>query len=243
MATVQEHYDQVLAGFYTWLYGGYEAGIASNTEFFKRHGITPSGSGVAVDLGAGSGFQSIPLATAGFAVTAIDVCQQLLQELSDRDKTGRTRTVLADLVNFDRHVPGNIELITCMTDTLLHLESLEKVRSLSEKVFSSLDKNGKFIATFRDLTHELSGLDRFLPVRSDEKTIFTCFLEYRPDTVTVYDIIYHNDGNGWQLYKSGYPKLRLTAEQVTGCLAGAGLNIIQSGNNNGLITIIAQKSG
>ena len=241
MGTVREHYDQVLAGFYTWLYGGYTAALKSNTEFIIRHGITPAGSAVAVDLGAGSGFQSIPLATAGFSVTAIDFCEQLLQELSEKDTSGSIRTVQDDLANFDRHVPVGIELITCMTDTLLHLESEAKVRSLARKVFNSLEQNGRFVVTFRDLTHELTGLDRFLPVRCDEKTIFTCFLEYRPETVYVHDIIYHDNGGGWQLYKSCYPKLRLSAGWVTDCLTDAGLKIIESGNNNGLVTIIAQK--
>ena len=241
MSTVQEHYEQVLAGFYTWLYGGYETGFKANTEFFDRHGITPAGSGIAVDLGAGSGFQSIPLAESGFTVLAIDLCDRLLQELSDKDVTGRVRTIQDDLVNFDRHIPDNIELITCMTDTLLHLQSLQMVRELITKVFNSLAENGRFIVTFRDLTQDLTGMDRFLPVRSDDQTIFTCFLEYSPETVNVHDIIYHNNGDGWQLYKSCYPKLRLSAEWMEDCLTGAGLKIIESGNNNGLITIIARK--
>jgi len=241
MATVQEHYDQVLAGFYTWLYGGHVAGIESNSRFFKQYGMTPAGSGVAVDLGAGSGFQSIPLAAAGYTVTAIDLSSQLLQELSLNDPTHSITTVQADLVDFDRHVTGNVELFTCMTDTILHLETADRVRTLVNKVYHSLQANGRFIITFRDLTLELTGLDRFLPVRSDDRTIFTCFLEYQPDTVNVHDIIYHNNGNGWQLYKSSYPKLRLSVEWITGCLTDAGLNIIESRNNNGLTTIIAQK--
>ena len=241
MATVQEHYERVLAGFYTWLYGGHAAGIELNTEFFNRHGITPAGSGIAVDLGAGSGFQSIPLAAAGFAVTAIDLNRQLLQEITLKDPAHRIRTVQADLVDFDRYVAGEIELFTCMTDTILHLESADKVTALVKKVYNSLEVNGSFIITFRDLTQEMTGLDRFLPVRSDEQTIFTCFLEYQPQTVNVHDIIYHNDGNGWQLYKSCYPKLRLSPEWISACLTAAGLTITESGNNNGLITIISQK--
>ena len=50
--------------------------ISSSTR-----GITPARSGRAVDLGAGCGFQSIPLARLGFAVTAIDIDRKLLDEL------------------------------------------------------------------------------------------------------------------------------------------------------------------
>lgn len=243
MATVKEHYDNVLAEFYSWLYGGYTAGIQANSDFFKRHGIIPSGSAVAVDLGAGSGFQSIPLAISGFKVIAIDYCGQLLQELSANDATNSIVTINGDLTGFTQHATGPVELITCMTDTLLHLESKEDVRGLVIKVFNSLEENGRFIVTFRDLTHELTGLDRFLPVRSDANTIFTCFLDYQPETVNVHDLVYHNNGSGWQLHKSCYPKLRLSSDWLLDCLTTAGLNIVESSNNNGLITIIAQKKG
>ena len=241
MATVRRHYEDVLAGFYSWLYGGHAAAIATNMEFFKRHGISPAGSALAVDLGAGSGFQSIPLALSGFKVTAIDYCHQLLRELSANDTTSSVITIRDDLTDFTRHVTGPVEIITCMTDTLLHLDSAAQVRDLANRVFNALEENGRFIVTFRDLTRELTGVDRILPVRSDANTIFTCFLEYQAELVNVHDVIYHNNGNGWQLFKSSYPKLRLSGEWVERCLSGAGLSIMKSDNSNGLITIIAQK--
>jgi len=39
--------------------------------------------------------------------------------------------------------------------------------------------------SFRDLTPDLTGLNRFIPVRSDPDRIMTCFLEYEPETVIV----------------------------------------------------------
>ena len=57
MATVQEHYERVLAGFYTWLYGGHAAGIELNTDFFNRHGITPQQAVTAGNNAQGSSSQ------------------------------------------------------------------------------------------------------------------------------------------------------------------------------------------
>jgi len=49
-------------------------------------------------------------------------------------------------------------------------------------------------STYRDLTKELEGLDRFIPVRSDDK-IMTCFLEYESaESVAVHDLIYTRVG-------------------------------------------------
>ena len=81
MATVEEHYSKVLGNVYSCMFGGFDSGIRQNIEFFKKYNINPIGSGLAIDLGAGCGFQSIPLAQLGFVVTAIDLDQYLLDEL------------------------------------------------------------------------------------------------------------------------------------------------------------------
>ena len=99
-----------------------------------------------------------------------------------------------------------------MVDTLLHLPSKNAVSTLLAKVHAALEAGGKLIVTFRDLSKELAELDRFIPVRSDADTIFTCFLEYEPDTVKVHDLVYRRQNSGWVLHKSFYRKLRL-AEQ------------------------------
>src|SRR5690606_23276442 len=187
MPTAKQHYDQVLADVYSWMLGGFESGVERNLAFFRKHGIEPRGSKTAFDLGAGCGFQSIPLAQLGFAVTAVDFDRKLLAELVANMGAHCVSTVEDDLLNFDRYTEGPVELIVCMTDTLLHLESQHDVRKLFGKVFGALEPGGRFVVTFRDLSQELVDLDRFIPVRSDDTTILTCFLEYEPRTVKVHD--------------------------------------------------------
>ncbi|HLF09876.1 MAG TPA: methyltransferase domain-containing protein, partial [Gammaproteobacteria bacterium] len=178
MASVEQHYDQVLSEVYSWMAGGFDDAIARNAEFFAKHGIEPLGSGIAVDLGAGCGFQTIPLARLGFAVTAIDSAGKLLDELNEHAAALQIETVRDDLLNFDNYVHGDVELAVCMLDTIVHLESKQKVVTLFEKVLAALQDQGRFIVTFRDLSRELGELDRFIPVRNDDNTVFTCFLEY-----------------------------------------------------------------
>ena len=104
MATVEEHYDRLLADVYSWMYGGWDAALARYTEFFATRGIAPRKSGRAVDLGAGCGFQAIPLARLEFKVTAIDLDRKLLAELQAHAGSEKIETVCADLVDFRRHV-------------------------------------------------------------------------------------------------------------------------------------------
>lgn len=241
MATVKEHYDRLLSDVYSWAFGGFESGIERNIDFFKKHAIRPARSGVAIDLGAGCGFQTIPLAKAGFSVTAIDVDEKLLKELKNHSGTLAVSIVQDDLINFDKYAEDKAEIIVCMTDTLIHLESKDKVLSLFSKVIASLEPGGKFIITFRDLSSTLSELDRFIPVRSDENMIFTCFLEYEPETVKVHDIIYKRNHAEWNLHKSFYRKLRLSKDWVENQVCSVGFSRVKTTVDRGFVTVVATK--
>ncbi len=242
MATVEAHYQDVLSGVYSWMLGGFDVQLAKNRSFFENHHIQPKGSGVAVDLGAGCGFQSIPLAEIGYSVTAIDLDDNLLRELKANDAAGTVTVERDDMINFDKHVSGPSELIVCMTDTLLHLESKDRVRSIFEKVNDHLETSGRFVITFRDLSNPLEELDRFIPVKQDESTIFTCFLEYETDTVKVHDLVYTNTDGQWSLNKSFYRKLRLSSDWVKKQLLQTGFSNVDIDIENGLVTDVAEKA-
>ena len=241
MPTVKEHYHNVLSDVYTWMFGGFESGIRKNAEFFRTHQIIPGSSGVAIDLGAGSGFQSIPLAKAGFSVTAIDHDNKLLRELESHSVQLPIKIIQDDLIDFEKHIKGDVELVVCMTDTLIHLDSKEKVVHLFGKVMASLEKGGRFIISFRDLTCELSELNRFVPVKNDDNIILTCFLEYEPNTVKVHDLVYTKNDGIWYFNKSYYRKLRLSKEWVEKQLSSVGFAQIELTVDKGFVTVIAVK--
>ena len=194
-----------------------------------------------MDLGAGCGFQSIPLAEAGFKVIAIDICRDLLADLEKRAGELPIKTLEDNLLNFSEHCPANTELIVCMGDTLTHLDSLDNVKGLLKNVFQALESNGRLVLTFRDLTFELKDLDRFIPVRSESNLIFTCFLEYEKDHVKVHDIIYGKIKGQWQLKKGFYRKLRIPPEWIKEGLQKLGFKIEEFDIQNGMVTVIARK--
>ncbi|KAI8923672.1 hypothetical protein BC831DRAFT_470131 [Entophlyctis helioformis] len=184
---------------------------------------TPS---IAVDLGCGSGFQTIPLLHLGFdVVAAVDACGELMQELKDEAAaaavayqsaackhtpalddgsagspfTARLRPLFGDMLAFrsllasvdearalssdPRLATSVANVIVCMGDTLTHLASLGEVRALLADSYAALRPGGRLVLQFRDLTRPLHGVDRFIPVRSDERTVFTCFLEWDESTL------------------------------------------------------------
>jgi SAM-dependent methyltransferase len=241
MATVEEHYDRLLADVYSWMYGGWEGALARYTEFFAVRGIAPRRSGTAVDLGAGCGFQAIPLARLGFAVTAIDIDRKLLAELEAHAGGMPIDVVCGNLVSFRKHVREPLELAVCMVDTLLHLDSTDVVETLFRDVYAALEPGGVFLGTFRDFTVAAEGLDRFIPVRNDERTIFTCFLEFEPTTVKVHDLVYRRVDGRWELSKSFYRKLRLSTAWVVSTLRAAGFAKVETALDRGLVVVTATK--
>ena len=85
MASVRDHYDTVLSEHYSRMFGEFDAKVAEQHALLERLGVTARKSAAtAVDLGCGSGFQSVALARLGFQVLAIDFSQRLLAELRDR---------------------------------------------------------------------------------------------------------------------------------------------------------------
>lgn len=242
MATVREHYDNLLADVYGWMSGEKESVFERNAEFFKSQNVAPQTTKFAVDLGAGNGFQTIPLARSGFSVLAIDSSPKLLQELESQAGNLDVQIIEDDLLNFASRCDAQPELIICMGDTLTHLESEEKVSELIEKVSENLAPGGKFILSFRDyVSGELRGNDRFIPVRSDDDKIFTCFLEYEAETICVHDLLYTRRENKWEFAVSSYRKLRLDPNWIKDELEQANLEIIFESLNSGMIYLIGQK--
>lgn len=230
-----------MADYYSWSFGDPDAKIEENRRFFKIHNIVPQSSKTTVDLGAGSGFQSIPLAEKGFKVTAIDFSQKLLEELIRHKNELNITTICDNMLNFNGHISTPLELIICMGDALTHLESFEQMELLFRKAYTGLENRGRFILTFRDLTARLEDLDRFFPVHSNKKTIFTCFIEYEDHYVRVHDLIYVREQEKWILKKSFYRKLRIPMDWVINRLTTIGFQSEISSIDKGLITVIARK--
>jgi len=241
MASATEHYQKLLAEYYSWISGGLARNVRQNLNFFKVHHIQPLRSGVAVDLGAGCGFQSIPLLQLGFRVIAIDSSTKLLAELKQNAQSQSIHIINDDLLNLSRHCVSPVELVVCMGDTLTHLKTRQAIRQLFRRIFSVLETGGRLILTFRDLSMKVTGLDRFIPVRNDTDTIFTCFLEFEKDYIKVHDLIYTRRHDRWRLKKSFFKKLRISAQWTEEVLEAVGFKIETFDIQKAGVCIIARK--
>jgi SAM-dependent methyltransferase len=243
MSTVTEHYAHHLGTVYSWMVGDLEAASVRATKELDALGLPSEARGTAVDLGAGFGLHALPLARRGYSVTAIDSCQSLLGELQRRAAGLPIDIVAGDILDFRTFVANPVEVILCMGDTLTHLPERDGVERLIADVAASLTNGGLFVTTFRDyVSAPLQGDRRFIPVRSDENRILTCFLEYGEDTVTVHDLLHERADGQWHQRVSSYHKLRLHPEWVTEQLVQRGLEVRTGTGPGGMIMLAATKS-
>jgi len=238
MTVVQQHYDNHLGPIYAWSTGGIDAAMQRGEAELKAlgvNGIHPQG--LAVDLGAGFGAHTIPLAHAGWRVLAIDSCNHLLDELRQATGTLPIQCIKDDLLTFDRYLDGPVDLILCMGDTLTHLSNISAVESLIQKIAHTLAPNGRFIATLRDYSVERTDLDRFIPVRFDDDRLLTCVLEYRQDKVVVHDLLHTRTATGWTHKVSSYMKLRLSPNWVMSVMKRHGLSVASEQGPAGMMRL------
>lgn len=251
-ATPAAHYDRLLAEHYAWMVGDYATTVAAQRSLLEHLGAihgAPGSVRTALDLGAGPGYQSVALAEGGCRVTAIDSSAPLLAELESRRGALPIEPVLGDmrdLLTLDAvqrvlAEARGYDVAVCMGDTLTHLERSAEVERLFADVHAALAPGGVFVLTFRDLTAELTGLDRFIPVRSDPHRVMMCFLEYEPDSVVVHDLVHVREGDGWALRKSSYRKLRLAPGWVAERLAASGFAVTHNGAAGRLAAVVATR--
>jgi len=241
MASVSTHYDTHLGPVYSWMLGDPTAADQRAVADIESLELQVIPQGIAVDLGAGTGLHSLLLARRGYLVTAIDSCEALLDELRARSAGLPITAVKGDLLAFPQIVPGAIDVILCMGDTLTHLPDLRSVEVLFAAVAASLAGGGTFASTFRDYSRAAEGTSRFIPVRSDADRILTCFLEYFADRVMVHDLLHERIDGHWRLRVSAYPKLRLGTAWVTERLQEQGLQVRTGARPNGMVQVIATK--
>lgn len=236
----KDHYDKHLGDIYSWMTGDYETQVAANLDFFRSR-IPVDNNRIAFDLGCGNGIQSVALAQMGYRVYSFDFNRQLLSEVQLHKKGYDITTVESDVKNFDKHISLNPDLIVCMGDTITHLDSRDEIELLLRKCHASLNGEGCLVLSFRDLSVPLTGTDRFIPVKSDQDRIMTCFLEYFSDHVIVHDLVHEKQGDKWTQKISSYKKVIISGNQMNDMLAASGFKVLSSEVINRMVYVVAGK--
>ncbi len=237
--TVQKHYETHLGTVYSWTIGDLDLALSRSDDFLTSLGLPVTRGQLAVDLGCGFGLHAIPLARRGYRVLAVDFCTELLSKLRVSASGLPVTAVECDLMMFDHHLSESPDLILCLGDTLTHLPDIASVNELIDKASAKLAPGGSIVLGFRDyVSTELAGTNRFIPVRTSDDRVFTCFLEYAPGHITVHDLVHERTPEGWKQKISAYRKLRLDRNAVASELMRRGIQIVRNELKNGMVILV-----
>lgn len=238
---VKEHYDRHLGNVYSWIAGDFMLKKHEQQAYFLERDVIPNTSGNALDLGSGHGIQSVSLANIGFNVKAVDFTLQLLSELKANSLGLSVEAICGDIRDVLKYKDFQPEVIVCAGDTINHLSDKAEIDHFIFDCARTLTNKGKLMLSFRDYTQALTGDDRFILVKGDENTIFTCCLDYSDTHVCVTDVIYSKIELGWQQAVSSYFKVRIIPQAIIETIEKAGLRILYNEIVSRMVTVIAQK--
>ncbi len=238
---VKEHYDHYLGRFYSWMAGDFDQKQNEFGQFLLDNGLLPVKNGVALDLGAGHGIQSISLAKLGFKVSAIDFNGQLLAELRSRLHEDEVTIIHDDFANVSGYSKPAPELILCWGDTILHLDHKRKIDQLIRDCFELLLPGGKLVLSFRDYSAMQRGASRFIPVKRDNDRMMTCLLECGKEHIAVKDMFYERRNGIWEFRASEYHKARVLPAEMRGIIEQSGFKVISEQVFSNMVVLIAMK--
>ena len=239
MGTAKQHYDQLLGDHYAWSVAGAGDPFDRAAAWLARHHL--DGFGRYLDLGAGFGAHAVPLARAGKAVTAVDFHAGLLAEL--RAAAPSVATHQADLVAYIEAADATWDAVLCLGDTLPHLPDAAAVQRLLAGAARVLTPGGVLALAYRDCSGPpRTGIDRFIPVRHDERRAMVCCVEVvDADHVSVTDIVTTAEPGGLRTQIGAYLKLRLAPAGVAGWAAAAGLTLGREATEQGMLLQVLRR--
>ena len=241
MTSCTDHYEHHLARVYLWMAGGAEAALQVGRAEIEALALRLGPGSSVVDLGAGFGMHAIPMAQAGASVVAIDSSPLLLRSLDELRGGAPVRGVCDDLLAFPDHLSEPADAILCMGDTITHLPDAGAVASLVRSAAAMLNRGGTFVVSLRDYSLPLLGDQRFIPVRSDDTRLLTCFLEYEATSVLVHDILHERTADGWTTRVSHYRKLRLAIGEMLALMESEGFKVRREAGVRGLVRLVATR--
>jgi SAM-dependent methyltransferase len=223
--SVQAHYDQLLGPIYSWTLGDFNerskgtAALVRDLIGAEHHGKR------ALDLGCGTGVQTLALASLGFHVTGVDFSEEILKEYRQRTAGSNVSVQVADISAFNAGTDFDAAL--CFGDTVSHLQSWEAVRGMFRCVHHALRPGGDFFLASRDHSRVYSGTDRFLLIRADDTRSMICALEDEGEHVRVTDLVSERKDGKTSLRTSTYRKLRVSPTTLAAELREAGFTLTE----------------
>jgi SAM-dependent methyltransferase len=152
--------------------------LAALVERFQVH--------TAVDMGCGTGIESLALAANGVAVTGIDPSQSMLL-LAQRHADQRNADI--KFIHGDFFYPGlstiaPVDMLICTGNTLPHLDSIDRLPELLRLWKSCLSPGGRIVVQLLNYDEILAARERIIAVRRLGRDMVVRFYDFTEPRIT-----------------------------------------------------------
>lgn len=103
--------------------------------------------GNVLDLASGTGNYSIALAKHGHHVTAVDLDEEMIKKIQDKNKVEGTdvNPCVLDMKDIDRFEENTYDAVVCIGNSLVHLDDTEDIKDVLSKMYNLLSDKGVVI--------------------------------------------------------------------------------------------------
>jgi SAM-dependent methyltransferase len=234
---VLNHYETLLGPVYSWSLGNFNDRVAASAQLFKEE-LGDGNGAKALDLGCGTGVQTLALIERGFRVTGVDFSRAMLDEYTKRTAAFDVCSLQEDLANFS--VTPAFKAVVCFGDTVSHLQSWQAVSDMFSRTYKALVPGGVFLLATRDHTRIYRGDERFLLVQADADRSMTCFVEDDGDHIRITDLLHERINGRVELKANSYRKLRVGPQELSKQLTLAGFSKVTTKPWGGIHLLRAQ---
>ena len=199
---------------------------------------------IACDLGCGTGELAIRLNEKGWDVIAVDCSEEMLDVFMDkREELGLYNILILnqDITQLDMY--GTVDLFTCTFDTVNHLNGMQDVQKLFDKVSLFMHPEGVFIFDMNSEYKHINVLgNELFEFKEDEaECIWQNTLE--KDSGRTKISININDIQSGEKYSESFYEYFYSLEQINDMLKKSGLTVCKmvDGETFGEVTETSQR--
>lgn len=182
-----------------------------------------------LDIACGAGEYSLELAKLGYEVTASDIDQEMINQLASRARgmDFSLKILKADMLGLDSLLEDKFNLVFCIGNSVVHLESLEQIKQFFRKARRMLETDGSLVVQIINFDRILLKEIKALPLIENKDIGLTFERYYHYDKEK--NLIYFKtklsvDGND---FENEIPLFPLLQDEIVDAASEAGFKKIK----------------
>ena len=203
----------------------YGAIVTFYHQILEREGVKPR---TAVDLACGTGSVALLLAQKGYAVTGVDMSEEMLTVAFQRAMEQERQPMFVCQMLQQLHLPRGVDLAVCALDGLDYILNPDDCRLAIARVYKALNPGGIFIFDV-NTPEKLRAMDGQVFLDEDDDVYCVWRGEFDEETnICSYGMdLFQREGEVWHRSFEEHREYAYTREQLTEYLKDAGFTHIR----------------